>query len=180
MKISREKVEANRARIVAEAGRLFRERGLEKVSVGEVMRAAGLTHGGFYNHFESKDALIAAALGDPQSPPPLPSPLEARAYADRYLSDAHRRNAGDGCDFAGLGSEAVRAAPAARHALTARLKAHIERFTPTAAGDTDAARRAAAISNWATMVGAMTLARLSDDAELSEEILTAARESLRL
>ncbi len=182
MKIRREQVEANRTRILDAAGRLFRERGLENVSLADVMRAAGLTHGGFYNHFDSKDALIAGALahqpvgdwvGDAMTGP-------VSAYADAYLSTGHRDSPGTGCPYSCLGTEMPRTSEAVRHNLTENGKQQVERLGAESQGDTPQERRQAAIANWATMVGAMMLARIVDDEGFSSEILASARAGLRL
>src|ERR1700712_3825548 len=85
MKVSREQVAENRRTILAAAGRLFRERGFEAVTVAEVMKAAGLTHGGFYGYFASKDELIAAALADVLSRRP-PPPGHLSRFAAHFLS----------------------------------------------------------------------------------------------
>lgn len=176
MKISREQVAANRARILTAAGRLFRAHGIDNVSIAQIMGAAGLTHGGFYNHFSSKDALVVAVLrGQRASAEPL-SADQAQAFAARYLSNQHRNDLAGGCDFAGLGSEAVRLPEVTRSAMTKRLNAQIDRLTPSAEGGD----RQVAIANWATMVGAMLLSRISDDPALSEEILASARAGVRL
>jgi TetR/AcrR family transcriptional repressor of nem operon len=87
MKVSREQMGENRRRILDAAGRLFRDRGFEAVTVAEVMREAGLTHGGFYGHFRSKDDLIAAALAE-LVVASEPGPLALPAFAARYLSPA--------------------------------------------------------------------------------------------
>ena len=107
-----EETAAKHERIVKEASRLFRERGFENVSVGEVMKAAGLTHGAFYAHFASKQELEKAAVAYGQNV----SAGRARsygatkkgrkAYADRYLSPRHRDNPGDGCTMAALAQDA--------------------------------------------------------------------------
>src|SRR5215813_12004871 len=93
---------AKHERIVKEASCLFRERGFEKVSVGEVMKAAGLTHGAFYAHFDSKEELQAAAVayGQKVSLERVQRGKNKKAkgsYAERYLSAWHRDNPGDGC-----------------------------------------------------------------------------------
>ena len=105
---------AKHDRIIREASRLFRERGFENVSVGEVMKAAGLTHGAFYAHFGSKQELQKAAVACGQEL----SANRARAYgttkkgrqeyAVRYISPRHRDNPGDGCTMAALASEVAR------------------------------------------------------------------------
>src|SRR6516164_11706473 len=115
---------AKHERIVKEASRLFRERGFENVTVAEVMKAAGLTHGAFYAHFASKEELQAAAVAYGQT-------LSARraqqsstkkqkvSYPERYLSRWHRDNPGDGCTMAALAQEVARSSP--------ELKAAFER-----------------------------------------------------
>ena len=101
MKVSREQVAENRKRILDAAARLFRERGFESVTVAEVMSAAGLTHGGFYGHFDSKEALIDAAMAHRPSWQQGWVTLESpERYADSYLSRQHRDGVGSGCQFA--------------------------------------------------------------------------------
>jgi TetR/AcrR family transcriptional repressor of nem operon len=182
MKVSREQVQQNRERILAAAARLFRERGFDGVSVAEVMKAAGLTHGGFYGHFDSKDALIKEAMAQamPATSRKRATPQSAADFADAYLSPRHRDNRGGGCPVAGLGSEAARASAEVRGSLTSAIRHEIERFSAGSAGATSATRRRAGIAAYASMVGALTLARIVDDEKLSEEILAAARKSLDL
>jgi TetR/AcrR family transcriptional repressor of nem operon len=190
MKVSREQVRQNRQRILEAAARLFRERGFDGVSVADVMNAAGLTHGGFYGHFESKEALMKEAMAQPIAAA-QPRKRSAGAtrdaaawrasdFADGYLSAAHRDNRADGCPVAGLGSEAARASPGVRASLTKGIEEQIERFSAASPGATAAARRRAAIVAYASMVGAITLARVVDDEKLSEEIMAATRRSLDL
>ena len=182
MKVSREQMRQNRERILQAAARLFRERGFDGVSVAEIMQAAGLTHGGFYGHFESKDALIKEAMAQA-----MPATRSRRAgsqstadFADAYLSPRHRDNRADGCPVAGLGSEAARASADVRAGLTKSIQEQIERFSAASPGATAATRRRAGIAAYAAMVGALTLARVVDDVKLSEEILAATRKSLDL
>jgi TetR/AcrR family transcriptional repressor of nem operon len=179
MKVSREQVQQHRERILAAASYLFRERGFDGVSVADVMKAAGLTHGGFYGHFDSKDALIREALvyelpgrrrrTDAQS---------AAEYADAYLTTRHRDNRGTGCPIAGVGSEAARASADVRAALTKVVRRQIDRFSAASPGTTPALRRRAAIAAYSAMVGAVVLARIVDDEELSKEVLGATRTSI--
>jgi TetR/AcrR family transcriptional regulator, transcriptional repressor for nem operon len=173
MKVTREQATANRARILEAAGRLFRERGFEGVSVAEVMQAAGLTHGGFYGHFKSKDDLIAqtlAALTNVRT-----GDRDLAAFAAAYLAPEHWRDVAGGCPVAALGVEAGRATPEAKAAMTAGLRAQVETLARTASGETPAARRERALASWAAMVGAVVLARMSDDPALAEEVVSAAR-----
>jgi TetR/AcrR family transcriptional repressor of nem operon len=174
MKVSREQVALNRQRILEEAGRLFRARGFESVTVAEVMKAAGLTHGGFYGHFESKDDLIAQTLAHTLAAS-VPGEVDLSSFADTYLSPEHCADLAGGCATAGLGAETIRQSPEARAAMTASLRRQIERLSRSAPGTTADERRRAAIGSWAAMVGAMVLARLSDDPHLSGEVLAQTR-----
>ena len=174
MKVSREKMAENRTRILEEAGRLFREKGFEAVSVSEVMKAAGLTHGGFYGHFASKDDLIAESLSH-MIATSLGNSRDFDRFADGYLSDAHRAKASTGCPTAALASETAHRDPAARAAMTAGLKMQLDFLAgsvPAAQGST--ARREA-IGRWSAMVGAVILARACDDPVLASELLRETR-----
>jgi TetR/AcrR family transcriptional repressor of nem operon len=175
MKVSREQVAEHKNRILEAAGRLFRERGFDHVSVSEVMKEAGLTHGGFYGHFPSKDALIAAAFA-PAALTTTPRKSLA-AYADTYLSTAHRDDRSESCAFSALGTEAARGSAELRQGMTESTLRQIERFAAEAPGETQAEKRRAAIAVWSAMVGAMVLARIVDG-DLSDEILRETRAAL--
>src|ERR1700686_3128331 len=163
MKVSREQVAEHRTRILAAAARLFRLRGFDEVTVAEVMKDAGLTHGAFYGYFPSKEALIAAA-----------------DYADGYLSVRHRDNRATSCLFSSLGTEAARGSAELRHGMTEGVRRRIGHLSVEAEGDEPKEKRRAAIAAWSAMIGAMVLARLVDDEKLSKEILSATRASLPL
>jgi TetR/AcrR family transcriptional regulator, transcriptional repressor for nem operon len=164
-------------RILNEATSLFRERGFSGVSVGEIMKATGLTHGPFYNHFDSKEALMAECidLGLQTTLDGLlatPGTVEGRAaYLARYLSTAHRDAPGAGCTMAALASEISKEESPLRNPFTRKVKQIIEttashfpwRSKKTAKGDS--------IRMLASMVGAMILARAVEDEEFSDEIL---------
>ncbi len=170
MRVSREQVTENRQTILKATGRLFRERGFDAVTVAEIMQAAGLTHGGFYGYFKSKDELIVDALADIQARRPEPSG-DLATYAAGYLSRSHRNNRAGGCPTAALAAETVRLAGGARTEMTAGLKRKIESLSRITPGKNAAEKRRAAIGSWAAMVGAMILARVSDDPALSGEVL---------
>jgi TetR/AcrR family transcriptional repressor of nem operon len=175
MKVSREQVAENRQKILDAASRLFRERGYDSVTVSEVMGAAGLTHGGFYGHFASKEELIAEALAMTFARDTR-AELDAVAFAEQYLSRDHRDDRATGCAVAALGGETVRQSPEARAAMTDSLRRTLDRFTAGGpASASPAERRQAAIGNWAAMVGAVMLSRLCDDPALSDEILEQTR-----
>ena len=174
MRVSREQVAENRHKILEAASRLLRARGLEAVTVAEVMKAAGLTHGGFYGHFKSKDDLIAQALAHALTSN-MAAEIDLADFAAAYLSPRHRDNLTGGCATAGLGAETIRHTPDARAAMTAGLR--LADRTPCAdrAWPSAAEKRRVAIGSWAAMVGAVILARVSDDPKLSDEVLAETR-----
>src|SRR5258708_27870158 len=175
MRVNRERVAENRRTILAAAGRLFKERGFEAVTVTEIMKAAGLTHGGFYGYFKSKDELIAQALAETLTQTTTGALGDLASYAAEYLSQTHRDDRAGGCPTAALAAETIRQTGSARAEMTAGLKRQIERFGRIAPGGTAAQKRRAAIGSWAAMVGAMILARASDDPMLSNEVLDQTR-----
>jgi TetR/AcrR family transcriptional repressor of nem operon len=174
MKVSREQMAENRRRILDEAGRLFRAKGFDAVSVAEVMKAAGLTHGGFYGHFSSKDDLVAQTLGHVLTPGTSEG-ADLSAYLDAYLSPEHRDNAADGCPTAGLAADIRHQTAPARVAMTDGLRSQIDRISAALPDMSADEKRRAAIGSWAAMVGALILARASDDKALSDEILAETR-----
>lgn len=174
MKVTREQVAENRRKILEAASRLFRARGYEAVTVAQIMEAAGLTHGGFYGHFKSKDDLIARTLAHVLGAGPSAEDGLAD-YATAYLSRTHCEDLAGGCPVAALGSETVRQGSEARAAMTAGLRRQIARLSQGASGRDAAEKRQAAIGSWAAMVGAVILARLSDDPALADEVLTQTR-----
>lgn len=187
MRVSREQMAENRERILDTAATLFRERGFDGVGVADVMKAVGLTHGGFYGHFSSKDDLAAQALGrafgsanqwleeakaaEPEAP--------LQAIASRYLSPLHRDDPGHGCPVAALGCDIARQGEASRQAATQGARAAIASLSSVMPGRSDEERRANALASYATLIGALVLSRMVEDKELSEEVLTAARAALR-
>ena len=163
---------AKHERIVKEASRLFRERGFENVTVGEVMKAAGLTHGAFYAHFGSKDELQAAAVAygikvSHERMQRSNSKRSKESYADRYLSWWHRDNPGDGCTMAALAQEVARSTPE----LKATFERGFEEILSVNGGD-----RKEAIFKTAALLGGVVLARAVQNASLSDEILESVRQ----
>src|SRR3982751_864383 len=124
MKVSREQAARNRERIVEAAAQRFRERGFEGIGVADLMKAAGLTHGGFYGHFSSKDDLIAQALAHTFAAGSSGGE-DLRAYVDAYLSRRHRDDAGGGCPTASLAAAARHQTPAARSAMAEGLRRRV-------------------------------------------------------
>ena len=179
MKVSRAEAAQNRERIIEVAARLFRERGFDGIGVAELMNFAGLTHGGFYGHFASKEDLMAQACARA-----LEGSLDAlhqvaergggnalSAVASAYLSPAHRDRPGEGCALAALGAEAARHGSPVRGAFTQGVRSLVDRLTRLLPGKSKRAKRERALAIFASMVGALVLARAVDDAELSEEVL---------
>lgn len=174
MKVSREQMAENRRRILDVASRLFREKGFDAVSVSEVMKAAGLTHGGFYGHFSSKDDLVAETLAHVLAADPGEDG-EFRHYLDAYLSPRHRDNPALGCPTAGLAAAIRHQTLPARSAMTEGLRSQIARIEKALPESDPADRRRTAIGIWAAMVGSIILARAIDDPVLSDEILEQTR-----
>ncbi|KQY01391.1 hypothetical protein ASD28_07670 [Massilia sp. Root133] len=168
-----------RQRIIGEASRRFRKDGIEGTGLVPLMKALGLTHGGFYAHFESKDALVQASLDAAAQQTLerwLPSADAApRAVIDHYLSADHRDEPGEGCPLPTLAAElGLRGQPSATaDAMVARMTALLAdcRLAP-AAGDEG-------IVALAAMVGALTLARAVSDRSASDAILTAVRGAMQ-
>lgn len=174
MKVSREQMAENRLRILEVASRLFRDKGFDAVSVSEVMTGAGLTHGGFYGHFRSKDDLIAETLAHTLARGGQ-GELDFGSYVDGYLSPQHRDDASIGCPIAGLAADVRHQTPAAADAMTAGLRSQIDRVARALPKLDDTDRRRAAIGTWAAMVGAVILARASSDKAFSDEVLRETR-----
>jgi len=173
MKVSREQVAENRQAILAAAGQLFREKGFDAVGVAEVMNAAGLTHGGFYGHFESKDDLIAQTVAHLLERASKDG--DFKSFVERYLTAKHRDNAGSGCPTAALAAATRQQSVKTREVMTSALRGHIDTLSKKVDGGRAAARRRAAIGSWSAMVGAMILARAVDDPDFADEILDETR-----
>ena len=171
MKVTREQVAERREKILNAAGRLFRERGFEAVTIADVMKEAGLTHGAFYGHFRSKDDLVAQTLARLLTI--NKKALDPTRFANDYLTPELRDDFGGGCATAGLAAETIRQAPQARAALTDGLRRSIENLSNGTPENKQARRNA--IGSWAAMVGAIILARATDDPNLSDEILEQTR-----
>lgn len=179
MRVSRQEAAENRQRIVEAASRLFRDKGLDGVGVDAIMKEAGLTHGGFYGHFASKDALAAEATQHAIE--------RSRAWQERvtslghlaaaYLSPRHRADRANGCPVAALSGDFARRGASQRRVLTAGIARQIDRIVELLKRGTPAGRRRHAIAAYAGMVGALTLARAVDDPAFAQEILAVATET---
>jgi TetR/AcrR family transcriptional repressor of nem operon len=179
MKVSREKAAAHRLAILKAASHLFRKRGLDDVGVVEIMQAAGLTHGGFYGHFASKDALAveACAAAFAEGCDRVARDADPEAYVARYLSPRHRdRVDGGGCPMAALGAEIDRQDEALQESFSQGVTTYLDAVTQLfqrSGGIDAAASRQEAIATLSTLIGGMILARATAMAEptLSAEIL---------
>jgi TetR/AcrR family transcriptional regulator, transcriptional repressor for nem operon len=178
MKVTRKRANLNRELIVGTASRLFRERGFDAVGIDEIMHAAGLTHGGFYNHFRSKDELAVEAARHAFASSEQKAWTSFKDMAGAYLTSAHRNDRAGGCAIAALACDIARQKGGVRKQLTAHLRAQIEWIAGLLGGrKTTARRRECAIKALSELVGALVLARAVDDPKFSEEILAAVRKT---
>jgi TetR/AcrR family transcriptional regulator, transcriptional repressor for nem operon len=189
MKVTRAQATENHRRVLKIAATLYRERGFDGVGIAELMKSAGLTHGGFYGQFSSKKDLqvnvcsrtfadqvdhwrkvvdeAVQAGGDPLS-----------AVAAKYLSKRLRDQPGTGCLMAALGPEVSRQGSSVRRVVTKGVVGLVTLFARVAPGKSPRAKRELAIGTYATLVGALVLARAVNDSALSDEILNGAFEYL--
>jgi TetR/AcrR family transcriptional regulator, transcriptional repressor for nem operon len=171
------------ARILDEAARLFREKGFAEVSVGELMKSAVLTHGPFYNHFRSKEVLMAETIelsvrlaGEGLDKYGCDSEGKAK-YIAAYLSPRHRDHAATGCPIAALSVDVGRDEQL-KEPFTRTFKGVLEKMVHCWPWSSKRSARSESIRALSTMVGAVILARAIDDDSLSREILHEARQAL--
>jgi TetR/AcrR family transcriptional repressor of nem operon len=188
MRYSPEHKARTREKIVKAACRCFREQGIKGVSIADLMEAMGLTHGGFYSHFASKDALVAEAitkllehsqqyLETWGKVPAGKQPLDV--IVDNYLSKGHRDNPAAGCPLPILGPEIARGSPEVRSALTTKVKDIVELLDRFAASGNEQSRETIAVGVLAAIVGGMVLARATNDEHFSDAILSSCRAFLK-
>ncbi len=183
MRASQEEKERSHERIIASAAKLFRRNGIEGASVGDVMRDAGLTHGGFYKHFDSKESLLVAALDrafdetlawlGPKQPDEKPV-ATAGNFREVYLSDQHVASPSIGCPIAALGIEVARG----RLQLKARFGMGVRRVIALLARGSTGSQRlreARATRQIAMMAGAVMIARASDP-DTARDVMEACRD----
>ena len=174
--------EATHARIVETAARAIRRSGYDGTGVADIMKEAGLTHGGFYAHFSSRDAMLAEAAGQAgedtikmikQILAAVPGQQALKTLMQGYLSNEHMANFETGCSITALGSEMPRQAPEVRNASTTRIKEILRLIEERLSVDhSDPYDKALVMT--ATMIGTLLLARAVDDPELSEAFRQAA------
>ncbi len=187
MRYSREHKLETHARIVKKASVRLREKGAHGIGVADLMKEAGLTHGGFYAHFDSRDALVIEAFAyamdrgterwrtlAEQTPPDK----RLATIVDSYLTAVHRDDPGRGCAIPTLAADIARESPRTRKAFAAKLEQMIDML---AAQIPDVPRKAArkqAMAAIATMMGTLVLARVAGNGEFSDQILGAGRDAV--
>lgn len=181
--------QATRSRIVAAASAAFRERGVEGTGVDEVMRRAGLTHGGFYAHFRDKSELVAEACAEAFdeavvnleriSAQPTAA-RRARLLIDSYLSTHHRDNRGSGCLIVAVGADMARLSSPARGGYARGFVRHIDRLCEALRLARDPGENRDRVTHlMSSLVGALIFARATDDPARSDALLASSRRMLR-
>ena len=186
MRYSREHKQETHTRIVRKASVRLREKGAHGIGVADLMKEAGLTHGGFYAHFDSRDALVIEAfvyamdrslehwrkLADDTSP-------EKRlvTIVETYLSPTHRDDPGHGCAITSLGAEIARESPKTRRAFAAKMEQLIELIADQIQDMPRKLARKQAMALLATMMGTLVLSRIAGSGEFSDEVLQAGKEA---
>jgi TetR/AcrR family transcriptional repressor of nem operon len=187
MRYSKEHKLETHARIVKKASVRLREKGAHGIGVADLMKDAGLTHGGFYAHFDSRDALVIEAFAyamersterwrkiAEQTPPDK----RLATIVESYLTRLHRDDPGNGCAVPTLGAEIARESPKTRKAFAAKLEQMIDVLAAQIPGVPPKAARRQAMAMLATMMGTMVLARIAGTGAFSDEILDAGRAAL--
>lgn len=180
---------ATRRRIIAAASAAFREQGVDGTGVDEVMRRAGLTHGGFYAHFRDKSELVAEACAEAFDAAvinldriaALPTPAKrARLLIDSYLSINHRDNRGSGCLVVAVGADMGRLGGAARNGYAEGFARHLDRLGAALRLSAEPERNRDLVTHlMSSLVGALIFARAMEDAARSDALLAASRRMLR-
>jgi TetR/AcrR family transcriptional regulator, transcriptional repressor for nem operon len=187
MRYSREHKLETHERIVKRASVRLREKGAHGIGVADLMKDAGLTHGGFYAHFDSREALVIEAFAHAMDRSTerwrklgetTPPEQRLTTIVDSYLTPVHRDNPGQGCAIPTLGAEIARESPKTRRAFAAKLEQMIDVFADQIPDISGKAARQQATAAIATMMGTMVMARVAGSGEFSEEILAAGREAV--
>jgi TetR/AcrR family transcriptional regulator, transcriptional repressor for nem operon len=187
MRYSREHKLETHARIVKKASVRLREKGAHGIGVADLMKEAGLTHGGFYAHFDSREALVIEAFADAMDRSTerwrklaAATPPEKRlaAIVDSYLTTIHRDDPGHGCAVPTLGAEIARESPKTRKAFAAKLAQMIDMLADQIPEVPRKTARKQAMAAVATMMGTLVLSRIAGSGEFSDEILDAGRDAV--
>lgn len=180
MRVSKAQAAQNRQHILAAAMRLFREQGIQATGVDAITQEAGLTHGGFYSQFGSKEAIVVEAIRSAltrskhlwqRTAERKPRPQALRGIIESYLSREHRDEPGQGCILAALGADIARQPLSVRQVFTEELQGAFEHLAQLMPEDAPAHRSDNAIAAFSSMVGALILARAVTDERLSDRIL---------
>ena len=189
MKVSKEKAVENRELVLDTAATLFRQVGFDGVGVADIMKKAGLTVGGFYNNFESKEDLIAKAcdkIGVKSlqrwqahiDNPDIADPL--KRIGSSYLSAKNRDDLSSTCIFSTLGAEVPRRDPIVQQVFAQGVESTIELLSTLVEGKSEAEKRNNAIAMFSQWLGALILSRAASASPISDEILEVARKSSHL
>lgn len=187
MRYSKEHKQETHARIVRKAAVKLREKGAHGIGVADLMKDAGLTHGGFYAHFDSREALVIEAFNyamdratDRWRKVVADVAPEKRlaTIVDGYLTTVHRDDPGQGCAVPSLGAEIARETPKTRKAFAVKLEQMIDMMADQILDVPRKAARKQAMATLATMMGTIVMSRIAGTGELSEEILSAGREAV--
>jgi TetR/AcrR family transcriptional regulator, transcriptional repressor for nem operon len=187
MRYSKEHKQETHARIVRKASVRLREKGAHGIGVADLMKEAGLTHGGFYAHFDSREALLIEAFAFAmdrsmeywRKTTAETSPEKRLAMiVDSYLTASHRDDPGRGCAVPTLGAEIARESPKARKAFAAKLEQMIDMIAEQLIDLPPKAARKQAAVTLATMMGTLVLSRIAGNGEFSDDILSAGREAV--
>ncbi|MDO9563557.1 MAG: TetR/AcrR family transcriptional regulator [Bradyrhizobium sp.] len=182
MRYSREHKLETHARIVRKASVRIREKGAHGIGVADLMKDAGLTHGGFYAHFDSREALVIEAFVYAMDrsterwrklAETTPPARRMAAIVESYLTPLHRDDPGHGCAITALGAEIARESPKTRKAFAAKLDQMVDMLAEQIPRVPRKAARKQALAALSTMVGALVLARIAGSGELSDDILAA-------
>jgi TetR/AcrR family transcriptional regulator, transcriptional repressor for nem operon len=187
MRYSKEHKQETHARIVKKASIRLREKGAHGIGVADLMKEAGLTHGGFYAHFDSREALVIEAFAyamdrsterwrkmAEQTPPDK----RLAAIVESYLTPLHRDDPGHGCAVPTLGAEIARESVKTRKAFSAKLEQMIDMMADQVPDMPRKAARKQAMATLATMIGTLVLSRIAGSGEFSDEILGAGRDAV--
>jgi len=187
MRYSKEHKQETHARIVRKASVRLREKGAHGIGVADLMKEAGLTHGGFYAHFDSREALLIEAfayamdrsMDNWRKTAELTTPEKRlETIVDSYLTTQHRDDPGRGCAVPTLGPEMARESPKTRKAFAAKLDQMIDMIADAIPETSRKAARRQAASALATMMGTLVLSRIAGTGEFSEDILAAGRDAV--
>jgi TetR/AcrR family transcriptional regulator, transcriptional repressor for nem operon len=187
MRYSKEHKLETHARIVKKASVRLREKGAHGVGVADLMKDAGLTHGGFYAHFDSREALVIEAFTYAMDRSTerwrklaelTPPDKRLAMVVDSYLTPVHRDDPGHGCAIPTLGAEIARESPRTRKAFAAKLDQMIDMLAAQVPNGSRKAARKKAMAVIATMMGTLVLARVAGNGEFSDEILGAGRDAV--